>query len=60
MCNCHECKHYACRKGARRGYMDCDPDECFCRMNNEYFEGAREYDEETEEELDCEDFVYAW
>lgn len=53
---CEDCIHNKYRKGACRGLMDCDPDERWCECFNEYYEGERQYDEETKEELDCEDY----
>lgn len=57
---CEDCIWHKHKKGACRGIMDCDPDEDWCERDNEYFEGERQYDEETEEELDCEDYSPAW
>lgn len=53
---CEDCRHRKFLRGAQRGIMDCDPDEIWCDMWKDYFYGEREYDEETEEELPCENY----
>lgn len=53
---CEDCIHRKRLRGSQRGIMDCDPDEIWCSCGNDYFEGERQYDEETEEELPCEDY----
>ena len=57
---CENCIHNKHHTGACRGLMDCDPDEDWCELDNDYYGGERQYDEETEEELDCEDYSPAW
>lgn len=53
---CEDCIHHCHTSGQCRGIMDCDPDEDWCECENDYFDGERKYDEETEEMLDCEDY----
>lgn len=58
--NCEDCIHHIHETGSQRGMMDCDPDEDYCEYWDDYFRGKRRYDEETEEELDCEDYSPRW
>ena len=47
--NCEDCIHAKFQRGIQRGVMDCDPDEYWCSMDDPYFNGEREYDEDGEE-----------
>lgn len=55
---CDECIFVKVIRGAQRGAMDCDPDETICELGQDYFDGWREYDEETGEELECERYQH--